>query len=340
MRPNNILTYAAALCLAACASSSDAHTHPDKTPDEGYAKGADISWVTQMESEGSHLYNRAGEQRECTALMQELGANAIRLRVWVDPTDGWCGTEDVVKKALRAQHLGMRIMIDFHYSDSWADPGKQNIPKAWQELDLEGLKGAVAEHTREVLTALRNAQVDVEWVQIGNETATGMLWPIGLYQSGTENSNYAELTQAGARAAKEIYPEAKVAIHVDQGDVLGRFTYIFDYLRKEGVEYDMIAMSLYPAVEWQSQAERCIANIATLKRLYNKEVMIAEIGLEYYYPEQTKSLLEYMIHNSRDVASGIFYWEPQAAPNYNGGYNKGAFKDDRPTVALEAYLTE
>lgn len=311
---------------------------PDKSPSETfYANGADISWLTQMESEGALFYSVEGEQMECTHLMRDIGMNSIRLRVWVDPAQGWCAVDDVVEKAKRAHELGMKIMIDFHYSDSWADPGMQNIPKAWEGYNLDEMKLAVAEHTTEVLTALRDKSIDVHWVQVGNETSTGMLWPMGLYDGDNQNSNYAELTQAASVASKAVYPEALVAVHVDQGNILSRFTYIFDYLELEGVDYDMIAMSLYPSVDWQKQAADCVRNIYALKKIYHKEVMIAEIGLEYFYPEQTKALLEYMINNTRTVAAGIFYWEPQASPNYNGGYNKGAFENGRPTVALDAF---
>ena len=99
--------------------------------------GADISWCTEMEQRGQKVYNYVGEEREATALMKELGLNAIRLRVWVDPKEhgGWCDKNDVLVKALRAKALGMEVMIDFHYSDWWADPGKQNMPAAWARPD-------------------------------------------------------------------------------------------------------------------------------------------------------------------------------------------------------------
>ena len=124
--------------------------NPSKTE---FAKGADISWITEMEAAGLKFYNAAGTQQEGMALMKSLGMNTIRLRVWVNPSPAWNNTADVVAKALRAKALGLRIMIDFHYSDSWADPGKQTKPAAWVSLDLAGLKTALATHTVEVLTA-------------------------------------------------------------------------------------------------------------------------------------------------------------------------------------------
>ncbi|MBR5686030.1 MAG: glycosyl hydrolase 53 family protein, partial [Muribaculaceae bacterium] len=130
--------------------------------------GADISGTTQMEAWGVQLYNAQGEPRENTELMRELGLNAVRLRVWVNPKGGFCGPVDVLAMALRAQRLGMAVMIDFHYSDWWADPGKQNIPEAWKQLTYEQMCEALANHTRHTLQLLRTAGIDVRWVQVGN----------------------------------------------------------------------------------------------------------------------------------------------------------------------------
>ena len=182
-----------------------------------FAKGADVSWLTQMEKEGCKFYNASGQEMECMALIKSLGMDAIRLRVWVDPKDGWCGKEDVLAKARRAQALGMRLMIDFHYSDWWADPGKQNKPAAWKNLDLEGLKKAVADHTTDVLTALRTAGITPQWIQIGNETTGGMLWPDGQNYNDAGFTNYVQLHNAGYDAAKAVFPSAQVMVHVDNG---------------------------------------------------------------------------------------------------------------------------
>jgi arabinogalactan endo-1,4-beta-galactosidase len=105
-----------------------------------FAKGADISWLTQMETEGQKFYNSNGTEMDCIELLKSLGFNAIRLRAWVNPIDGWCNTADLVAKAIRAKNVGMKIMIDLHYSDWWADPGKQNKPAAWALQDFNSLK--------------------------------------------------------------------------------------------------------------------------------------------------------------------------------------------------------
>ena len=125
---------------------------------QDFAIGADISWATEQEQKGEKLFDWQGKERECTALMKSMGMNAVRLRVWVDPSrhGNWCNKEDVLVKALRAKALGMDIMIDFHYSDWWADPAKQNIPKAWEKMSYKAMLKALRAHTIEVLTLLKD----------------------------------------------------------------------------------------------------------------------------------------------------------------------------------------
>ncbi len=157
--------------------------------------GADISGTTELEARGEKLYNAKGEIRENTALMHELGLNAVRLRVWVNPRGGWSGAQDVLEMAKRARYYGMAVMIDFHYSDWWADPGKQPIPALWQYLALGEVKQKLWEHTHDVLQLLKDNHIDVRWVQVGNETTHGFLWPIARAEDNMEN--YAILTETG-----------------------------------------------------------------------------------------------------------------------------------------------
>lgn len=312
----------------------------------GFAKGADISWVTQMENEGMRFYNSAGVETECAELMKQLGFNSIRLRVWVDPAEGWCSAADVLVKAKRAQRAGMRIMIDFHYSDTWADPANQTVPAAWADLDIDGLKNAVDEHTRSVLNLLKDNGIDVEWVQVGNETRGGMLWPLGEYVNG---ANYAGLTTAGYEAAKSVYPDCKVIVHLDSGNRLDLYQRIFPVLERYGGKYDIIGMSLYPSTwsdsiggypeDWKTSTDACLANIDKVYELYGKEVMICEVGMPVSKPDMAREMLEYLLLHTRAKAhcKGVFYWEPQAPEGYSGGYGLGAFANNRPTAALEAF---
>ena len=211
-----------------------------------FAKGADVSWLTQMESEGLTFKNKKGATTECMKLLKEdCGVNAIRLRVWVNPVEGWNNIYDVLVKARRADALGLRLMIDFHFSDTWADPGQQAIPAAWTGYSLSQTKTAVASHVKEMLTLLKKFDIEPEWVQIGNETRLGMLWPLGHLDTNN-GANYAELTNAGYDAVKAIFPDAKVIVHVDCGNELWLYTNLFDKLKAQGGKYDMRGMSLYP----------------------------------------------------------------------------------------------
>lgn len=303
-----------------------------------FAKGADVSWLTQMESEGLTFSNKAGVATECMKLLRDdCHVDAIRLRVWVNPTEGWSNTDDVLVKARRAVALGLRVMIDFHFSDTWADPGHQQTPVAWADFDLAKMKNAVAEHVNTMLSKLKAYNVTPEWVQIGNETRTGMLWPLGSIDNG---SNYAELTNAGYDAVKAVFPEAKVIVHIDGGDNLALYTRVFDYMKANNGKYDMIGMSLYPENGKSGESvNKCISNITSLYNTYGKPVMICEVGMDYEQAEECRDCIAALITKGQATGhlEGIFYWEPQAPVGYNGGYNKGCFNNGTPTVALDAY---
>lgn len=309
----------------------------------GFARGADVSWLTQMESEGRKFFT-PGEDRqemECMQLLRDYcGVNSIRLRVWVNPTDGWNNIDDVVLKARRAESLGLRTMIDFHFSDTWADPGHQEMPAAWKSLSFDNQKEALASHVIETLAAIKNAGVTPEWVQVGNETTPGMMLPVGSIEDNP--AQYAALNNSGYDAVKQIFPEAKVIVHLDGGNNQWAYDRMFDALEANGGKYDMIGMSLYPywaeqqgeTGGWMKVADDCIANINHLKQKYNKPVMICEIGMPYDQPEPCKQLIAKMMNAP---VEGIFYWEPQAPNGYNDGYNLGCFDNDAPTIALDPF---
>lgn len=354
MKMTSILaSFALATVMAAMPSCTEDGpvTNPMPEPpapvvkETGFACGADVSWLSQMETEGRKFYTPGADRREmeCMQLLRDYcGVNSIRLRVWVNPAEGWNSIDDVVIKARRAEALGLRTMIDFHFSDTWADPGHQEMPAAWKDLDFDGLKGAVADHVTEVLTALRNAGVTPEWVQVGNETTPGMMLPVGSVEDPVQLT---QLNNAGYDAVKAVFPEAKVIVHLDGGNDQWRYDRMFDILEANGGKYDMIGMSLYPywaeqngeTGGWNKVADDCIANINHCRSKYGKPVMICEIGMPYNEAENCKALISKMM--IADV-EGVFYWEPQAPAGYNGGYNLGCFDNDAPTVALDPFKTK
>lgn len=305
--------------------------------------GADISGATELEARGVQLRNAQGEPRECTALMYELGLRAVRLRVWVNPKDGFCNKEDVVKMALRAKDWSMAVMIDFHYSDWWADPGQQNIPEAWKSLSYDGMRKALADHTREVLTAIKEAGVDVRWVQVGNETTNGFLWPMGRAQE--QMRQYAGLTDAGYQAVKQVFPKATVIVHLDSAFDPYRYDFIFDGLKRYRARYDMIGLSVYPywdmrgnyTQSWQETVEKATANMNRLWTKYHKPMMVVETGVEASKPVEGKQILAAIIdaarHHTDGHCEGVFYWAPEA----DRFYRLGAFQSNRPTIIMEAF---
>lgn len=330
------------ICCMACAEVNPNYTAPQDGEQEpidrtAFAKGADISWTTQMEHEGIKFRNTNGDETECTALMKQIGMNAIRLRVWVNPAEGWNNKGDVVAKALRARDLGMRLMIDFHYSDTWADPGHQTTPAAWADYDIEQLKQAVADHTTDVLSTLKNYGIDVEWVQVGNETSDGMLWPLG--RCSEHPQNYTALSNAGYDAVKAVYPDSKVIVHLHNGNGYDLYSWLFGELKKYNGKYDLVGMSLYPGTEWQDSTHACVENITKVRNAFGCNVMICEVGMPWDDAPTAKAMLSYLITQSKATGycEGVFYWEPQAPAGYNDGYLLGAFADEKPTEALDAF---
>ncbi|QJE01851.1 arabinogalactan endo-1,4-beta-galactosidase [Massilia forsythiae] len=331
------------LQLAACASLP-APSAPS-APAAGapaFAKGADISWVTEMEAAQYVFRDRNGAPRDLFAILKDQGMDAVRLRIWVDPQDGWNGIADTIAKARRAQAAGMRIMLDFHYSDSWADPQQQTKPAASAHLDAAGLADALAAHTRASLLALRAAGIAPEWVQVGNETRDGLLWPEG--RASTNMANYALFVKRGYGAVKDVFPQAQVIVHVDNCHDNATFRWNFDGLAKHGAPFDVIGISSYPTTAkghtWRSAVAACTASMDDLVARYGKPVMLTEVGAPWDDPE-AGAIVSSLIARARAVrngpALGVFYWEPEAYGWKN--YGMGAFDQrGKPGPGMDAFL--
>lgn len=310
------------------------------TTNELLIKGADISWISEMEATGKKFYNASGVEKDPVLLMKELGMNAIRLRVWVNPADGWNGLQDVINKAMRVRQAGMKLLIDFHYSDSWADPGKQNPPATWAGLGVAAMCDSVRAHTTRVLSALVLRGVTPEWVQIGNETNDGMLWPLG--KASQQMSNYASFFKAGYEAVKQIDPSIKVMVHLSNGYDAGLFRWNLDGLKQYGAMWDLIGLSLYPTQSnWTELVTQCKATMLELVNRYNTPVMVCEVGMPWDQADPCYLFLKELQTQLRSIPSqkglGIFYWEPQCYGNWKG-YTLGAFDNEgRPTRAMTAF---
>ena len=310
-----------------------------------FAKGADVSWLPQMEATGYRFYDTDGKEKDCLQLLKERGMNTIRLRVFVNPSQdkasGHCSKEETVAMALRAQKAKMRIMIDFHYSDTWADPAKQAKPAAWANLSFEALQNKVYEHTFDVLTALKKAGVTPEWVQVGNEIPGGMLWPDG------STNNWAQLAQLlnkGYEATKAVNAKIKVIVHVDEGNNNEKFRWFFDKATEHQVKYDVIGLSYYPFWIKKDYSETIAdlqKNLNDMASRYQKEVMVVEVGGVDEQVQNTRELLAATIKAVRAVPDhkglGVLYWEPQGAKSWSG-YGLSAWQQDgKPSPALDAF---
>lgn len=310
-----------------------------------FAKGADVGWLPQMEAAGYQFLDENGNEAEVLQLLKERGMDAVRLRVFVNPSDdpwsGHCDKEATVAMALRAQKLGMRVMANFHYSDSWADPGKQNKPGAWNNLTFNDLVQAVYDHTFEVVAALKNAGVTPEWVQVGNEIPGGMLWPDGHTEQWPQ---LAQLLNAGYNATKAVDPNIKVIIHVDEGHNQEKFKNFYDKATELGVQYDIIGLSYYPywvKKDWTETIDGLRQNLIDLVERYDKDVMVVEVGGEDHQIENTKDLLKATLEAVKNVPNGrglgVFYWEPQGARSWSK-YGLSAWGEDgKPSPALDAF---
>ena len=310
-----------------------------------FAKGADVSWLPQMEATGYRFYDTDGKEKDCLQLLKERGMNTILLRVFVNPSQdkasGHCSKEETVAMALRAQKAKMRIMIDFHYSDTWADPAKQAKPAAWANLSFDALQKKVYEHTFDVLTALKKAGVTPEWVQVGNEIPGGMLWPDG------STNNWAQLAQLlnkGYEATKAVNAKIKVIVHVDEGNNNEKFRWFFDKATEHQVKYDVIGLSYYPFWIKKDYSETIAdlqKNLNDMASRYQKEVMVVEVGGVDEQVQNTRELLAATIKAVRAVPDhkglGVLYWEPQGAKSWSG-YGLSAWQPDgKPSPALDAF---
>ena len=281
-----------------------------------FTRGADVSWLSEMEQSGRKWRDSTGVQKDLLDILDDYCINAIRLRVWVNPIDGWCGKQDVVTKAQRAYSKGYKIMIDFHYSDSWADPGQQTKPTAWSAYSVNQLNQAVYDHTTNVLNALKTVNVVPDWVQVGNETNNGMLWPEG--KASTNMANYATFINKGYDAVKTIFPNTKVVVHIANAFDNALFKWNIGGLIANGAKFDVIGMSMYPdsATGWTTYANQAYSNMQDMVSRYNKEIIVSEIGLETSAPSEGRKFVEKVIQNLQSLSGskglGVFWWEPEA----------------------------
>ncbi len=304
-------------------------------PAAAFQIGADISSLPQVEAAGG-IFKDANKPGDLMAVLKAHGITHGRLRIWNDPKSGHCGLEQTLAMAKRLRDAGMPILLDFHYSDTWADPGHQPKPAAWAALHGEQLETAIFEYTRKVIVALDQQGTPPAIVQIGNEITPGMLWDDGkLGGTGDEAQKrwrgFARLVAAGIRGVRDGRdgkPPIRVMIHVDCGGNNAVCRWFFDHLKAEGVEFDIIGLSYYPW--WHGPLEKLKANLDDLSGRYMKDLIVVEtaypwspIGIDPQrklgerFPASVDGQLAFLAEVVKTVRSteggrgkGVYYWEP------------------------------
>jgi len=260
--------------------------------------GADISHLTKNEGHGAVYRTRAGAPHDALRILRDNGVNYARIKVWVDPADGYSDKADVLVKARRATAQGMALLIDFHYSDTWADPEKQFKPAAWADLTFDQLRDAVYDHTYDVISALRRQGTTPKMVQVGNEINGGMLWPDGQWDNW---DGLAALLTAGSTAVTDASPHSKVVLHLAEGGNNEAHRWWFDNAVARNVPFDIIAVSHY--LYWHGPLGYLQANLFDLSERYDRPVMVVETAYGFTRDEH-------------DHQTNIFDTELQAAGGY------------------------
>lgn len=306
-------------------------------------KGVDVSMIKELEGHGAAYY-LDGRKGDLFEILSRCGVDTVRLRIWQDPYDdkgnpyggGGNNLQTTIELARRTLDNGMSYLLDFHYSDFWADPGKQIKPKAWRCLCGESLETAVYLHTVDTLKALKNEGLVPAMVQVGNEITNGLLWPDGHID---EAQTMSALLQAGVKGVREICPDSRIVLHLDFGTDNAMYRNWFDKTMPYHLDFDVIGMSYYP--HWNGSLQLLLDNMNDVSKRYNKDVMIAETSIGYTtdalgcrgivfskelekatgYPatmEGQETFLRDLYRTVRSVEHnrgiGVFYWEPAWLP--------------------------
>lgn len=315
--------------------------------------GIDASTYLEELQHGAKYYDGNREIDPLDAFIQN-GVDHMRIRVWNDPKSpdgepylaGTCDIDNYVRLGKLAKEKGYKLLMDFHYSDFWADPGKQFIPKAWANYGIDELTDAVYAFTKECLETAVREGVTPTLIQVGNEITNGILWPIGKLEVNGERGNYdnfCRLIDAGCRACREITPDAKIILHLERSNDKAVYQEFFTEMANHGIDYDIIGASYYPY--WHGTPEKLMENLNACKH-FGKEIMIVELGYGFtdkgyslggkeirlvvdeerskipgvtdvytITPEGQASYIKFIIDSVRENGiDGLFYWEPLWLP--------------------------
>ncbi len=323
-----------------------------------FVKGMDLSTLLEMERCGAKYFDQ-GKEMDILDIMKSYDVDTIRLRLWNDPKSETgepygAGNNDLAETLAigkRVSDAGFGVLLNFHYSDFWADPGKQFKPKAWASYGVEELEKAVYDFTKESLTAVLDAGVNVTMIQVGNELSNGLLWPEGKMPN---YDNIAKFVSAGIRACREIKADIPLMIHLDNGGKNELYRDWFDHYVERGEDFDYIGLSYYPF--WHGSLQSLEDNMNDIAVRYGKELIVAEVSMGYTmedyksyekledserkgyatrqelvdkieYPmtvqgqvDFTKDFLNRVAHVADDKGCGFFWWEPAWIPVSGSGW--------------------
>ncbi|HKE44447.1 MAG TPA: glycosyl hydrolase 53 family protein [Steroidobacteraceae bacterium] len=301
-----------------------------------YAIGADVSFLRQAEQQGI-VFKDQGKGKPGLEILHDHGYGWVRLRLFHTPTELPNGLPYTIALAQDAKKLGMKFLLDYHYADDWADPGKQPIPKAWRSKSHQELVQALFEYTRDTIVAFRDAGVLPDMVQIGNEVTNGILWPDGKLPEQWDH--FAQLIQAGINgvdAGRGNGARPKIMIHIDRGGDLAGTKAFIDKLDSYQVPYDLIGQSYYPW--WHGSLNDLRQNLEFMARTYAKDIIVVEAAYSWMpaeykgkpapFPESPEGQREFLDEVNRVVmetpngrGKGVFWWEPAVTgPLTSRGY--------------------
>jgi len=255
--------------------------------DHGLVLGHDLSTLQQLENAG-RVFTDNGRVRRVEDIVARHGATYVRERLWVKPPMPYNDLPHILTMAKRIKRAGLKFLLDFHYSDFWADPGKQYTPASWQGQDLPTLANTVYHYTRDVLEQLARQGTPADMVQTGNEVTDGMLWPLGqIYVNGEQH--WAEFTTllkaaiAGVRDSRPGGHRTEVMVHIDRGGDNGGSRYFYDNILAQGVDFDVIGLSYYPW--WHGPLDQMQANLNDLAPRYSKDIVLVETAYPWTFDD-------------------------------------------------------
>jgi beta-galactosidase len=268
--------------------------------------GADISFLPELEARGMKFYDE-GKEKDAIAILKDHGFNYVRLRIFNNPAadsgyspgKGFCDLRHTMAMAKRVKAAGMKLLLDFHYSDYWADPGKQFKPATWSDISFDRLEDSVYAFTKFVITQLKSQGTSPDMVQVGNEINHGILWPEGNVKNLDQ---LADLLRAGSRAVVDVDPSIQLMLHVALGGQNAESVWFIDNMIQRKVPFDLIGQSYYP--KWHGTLDDLESNLKDLVRRYNKDIIV----VEYSHEKAAVNKIGFELPGGR--GKGTCIWEP------------------------------